>query len=73
MQDPEHLPSGEMKRQVDLLAGQRIQLRSRLGLQVCYQSGQSPPLVFLHGGLGNRFNWRSQYEFFANQGRSVLA
>jgi pimeloyl-ACP methyl ester carboxylesterase len=28
--------------------------------------------VFLHGGLGNRFNWRSQYEFCCNQGWQSL-
>jgi pimeloyl-ACP methyl ester carboxylesterase len=56
-----------------LLTGQLIRLRRGVGLQVCYQPGQNPALVFLHGGLGNRFNWRCQYQFFAAQGRAVLA
>lgn len=57
----------------DLLAGQLISLRRGVALQVCYHLGSHPALVFLHGGLGNRFNWRCQYEFFAAQGRTVLA
>ena len=59
--------------QSDPLAGELISLRRRVKLQVSYHSGANPCLVFLHGGLGNRFNWRSQYEFFLHQGRSVLA
>lgn len=57
----------------DCLGGKLISLRPGVALQVCYHQGSSPPLVFLHGGLGNRFNWRCQYEFFAAQGRTVLA
>lgn len=57
----------------DLLKGESIRLRRRVNLQVSYHSGKTPGLVFLHGGLGNRFNWRSQYEFFLQQGREVLA
>lgn len=57
----------------DLLAGKLINLRRRVKLQVSYHPGENPSLVFLHGGLGNRFNWRSQYEFFLNQGKAVLA
>jgi pimeloyl-ACP methyl ester carboxylesterase len=57
----------------DPLAGQLISLRRGVALQVCYHPGSYPALVFLHGGLGNRFNWRCQYEFFAAQGRTVLA
>ncbi|MGB3655789.1 MAG: alpha/beta hydrolase [Rivularia sp. (in: cyanobacteria)] len=58
---------------MDKLVGEKIHLRKGVNLQVAYNSGESPALVFLHGGLGNRFNWRSQYEFFLNQGREVLA
>ncbi|MCC0176554.1 alpha/beta hydrolase [Waterburya agarophytonicola K14] len=57
----------------DLLAGKSVPLRRRVNLQVSYHAGETPGLVFLHGGLGNRFNWRSQYEFFLRQGREVLA
>ena len=57
----------------DLLQGETVQLRSGVKLQVCYQAGQAPVLVFLHGGLGNRFNWRSQYEYFQAQDQAVLA
>ena len=52
---------------------QRIHLRRDTDLQVCYHPGQSPALIFIDGGLGNRFNWRYTYEFFAAQGRKVLA
>lgn len=57
----------------DTLAGEVIHLRRGVDLQVSHNPGKSPALVFLHGGLGNRFNLRSQYEFFATQGREVLA
>jgi pimeloyl-ACP methyl ester carboxylesterase len=56
----------------DPLTGEKINLRRGVDLQVCHSPGQTPALVFLHGGLGNRFNWRSQYEFFQSQGREVL-
>ncbi len=59
--------------QSDPLAGELIRLRRRVKLQVSYHTGNNPSLVFLHGGLGNRFNWRSQYEFFLAQGQAVLA
>lgn len=32
----------------------------------------APALVFLHGGLGNRYNWRTQYEFAQSQGWEAL-
>ncbi len=57
----------------DCLSGQRIHLRRGVELQVCHTPGRSPAWVFLHGGLGNRFNWRSQYEFARSQGWEVLA
>jgi pimeloyl-ACP methyl ester carboxylesterase len=56
----------------DRLTGQRIHLRRGVELQVCHLPGRSPAWVFLHGGLGNRFNWRSQYEFAADQGWEAL-
>jgi pimeloyl-ACP methyl ester carboxylesterase len=57
----------------DALIGERIHLRQGIDLQVCYTEGKTPAIVFLHGGLGNRFNWRSQYEFFQSGGREVVA
>ncbi len=56
----------------DLLAGESVQLRPGALLQVCHRAGQAPAAVFLHGGLGNRYNWRSQYEFAVAQGWEAL-
>ena len=58
---------------IDVLAGESKRLRGNVKLQVTHHPGNQPAIVFLHGGLGNRFNWRSQYEFFVQQGREVLA
>jgi pimeloyl-ACP methyl ester carboxylesterase len=55
------------------LAGSTIQLRQGVNLQVCHNPGVTPCVVFLHGGTGNRFNLRSQYEFAKSQGWEVLA
>lgn len=57
----------------DALVGEKINLRQGVDLQVCYSPGKNPALVFLHGGLGNRFNLRSQYEFAHSQGWQALA
>jgi pimeloyl-ACP methyl ester carboxylesterase len=57
----------------DLLAGKSIQLRQGTLFQVCHVPGQAPPLVFIHGGLGNRYNWRSQYEFALAQRWEAIA
>lgn len=57
----------------DALAGSELHLRWGVELQVCYSPGQTPALVFLHGGMGNRFNLRSQYEFAQAQGWAALA
>lgn len=46
------------KNSVDKLVGEKIHLRKSVDLQVAYSRGETPALVFLHGGLGNRFNWR---------------
>ena len=56
----------------DLLQGESVNLRRRVNLQVSHHAGTTPAIVFLHGGLGNRLNWRSQYEYFLHQGREVL-
>lgn len=56
----------------DSLQGEAVTLRSGVSLRVCHTPGRSPALVFLHGGLGNRFNWRSQYEFAQAQGWETL-
>lgn len=58
---------------VDALAGEKIHLRCGVDLQVCYSPGTNPTFVFLHGGLANRFNWRSQHKFALSQGWQVLA
>ena len=57
----------------DLLAGEPIQLRRGTLFQVCHTPGQAPPVIFMHGGLGNRYNWRSQYEFAVAQGWEAIA
>lgn len=56
----------------DRLTGQPLLLRPGVQLQVCHQAGTAPAIVFLHGGLGNRFNLRSQYEFAVDQGWQAL-
>lgn len=57
----------------DPLQGNPLSLRPGVNLQVCYQPGSAPAVVFLHGGLGNRFNLRSQYQFALAQGWATLA
>jgi pimeloyl-ACP methyl ester carboxylesterase len=48
--------------------GITIQLRKGLELTVNHQPGVAPPFIFLHGGLGNRLNWRSHFAFAVAQG-----
>ncbi len=53
-----------------------IPIRKGVDLAVSHQPGQGPCLVFLHGGLGNQCNWRSQFDHArrqGRQGRQVLA
>jgi pimeloyl-ACP methyl ester carboxylesterase len=57
----------------DTLMGELVHLRRGVDLQVSHSPGKSPAVVFLHGGMGNRFNLRSQYDFFQARGREVLA
>ncbi|PSN15158.1 alpha/beta hydrolase [filamentous cyanobacterium CCP5] len=57
----------------DLLTGHPLKIRPGIRLQVCYCSGTQPAIAFLHGGLGNRFNLRSQYEFAVEQGWEAIA
>lgn len=57
----------------DALIGVKIHLRRGVDLQVCHHQGITPSMVFIHGGMGNRFNFRVQYEFAQNQGWEVLA
>ena len=69
-------PESVSKSLDDDLTGTLIQLRGGVGLWACHSprqaldcaSAQSPAIVFLHGGLGNRFNWRSQSKFACAQG-----
>lgn len=56
----------------DALIGLTIQLRRGVNLRVCHSPGKKPAIVFIHGGTGNRFNMREQYEFALNQGLEVL-
>jgi pimeloyl-ACP methyl ester carboxylesterase len=58
---------------LDPLQGTAVRIRPTVELQVCHHPGSEPALVFLHGGLGNRFNWRSQYEFACAQGWEAIA
>ncbi|MGB3764917.1 MAG: alpha/beta hydrolase [Phormidesmis sp.] len=59
-------------------SSQLVKLRPSVDLAVSYspalasQKPSAPPLVFLHGGLGNRYNWRTQYEFAQAQGWEAL-
>jgi pimeloyl-ACP methyl ester carboxylesterase len=57
----------------NLLTGKPLQLRSGVQIQVCHHPGTQPAIAFLHGGLGNRFNLRSQYEFAVTQGWEAIA
>lgn len=59
--------------EADPLAGEPIRIRSGVSFQVAHCPGRSPALVFLHGALGNRFNWRSQYEHALERGWRALA
>ena len=47
---------------VDVLQGESVFIRRGVKLQVSHNPGTTAGLVFLHGGLDNRFNWRSQQE-----------
>ncbi|MDM9382432.1 alpha/beta hydrolase [Chlorogloeopsis sp. ULAP01] len=53
--------------------GSSIHLRRGVNLQVCHSRGTNPAVVFIHGVMGNRFDFRSQYEFSQSLGWQVLA
>ncbi|RUR72393.1 alpha/beta fold hydrolase [Chlorogloeopsis fritschii PCC 9212] len=57
----------------DALVGSSIHLRHGVTLQVSHAQGANPAVVFIHGEMGNRFNFRFQYEFSKIQGWRVLA
>lgn len=57
----------------DALIGEKFHLRRGVNLQVSHSPGAYPPMVFIHGGTGNRFNFRMQYEFALAEGWEVLA
>lgn len=57
----------------DTLIGSTVHLRRGVNLQVSHSPGVTPAVVFIHGGMGNRFNFRAQYEFAQSQGWQVLA
>lgn len=50
-----------------------VPIRQGIDLKVSHTAGDQPAVMFLHGGLGNRFNWRSQFEFAQIQGWQALA
>ena len=50
-----------------------VPIRTGVELVVSACEGQSPALMFIHGGLGNRFNWRRQCEWAQQQGWQSLA
>lgn len=56
----------------DLLQGETIYLGEQVQLHVAYQKGRQPTVVLLHSGLGDRRNWRAQYDSFCADGQSVL-
>lgn len=56
----------------DLLQGEPIYLEDQVKLYGAYHRGRQPTIVLLHGGLGDRRNWRAQYEFLCIHGQSVL-
>ncbi|NMF85207.1 alpha/beta hydrolase [Nodosilinea sp. P-1105] len=55
------------------MQGELLALRPGVQLQVCHRGGSAPAVVYLHGGLGNRFNLRAQYEFALAQGWEAIA
>jgi pimeloyl-ACP methyl ester carboxylesterase len=57
----------------DPLQGEAITVRPGMTLQAAHGAGRLPGLVFLHGALGNRFNWRPQVEFCRERGWQWLA
>ncbi|MFM8277008.1 MAG: alpha/beta fold hydrolase [Cyanobium sp.] len=58
---------------IDPLQGESQELRRGVTLQVAHRPGNNPPLAFLHGALGNRFNWRPQIEYGPSRGWECLA
>lgn len=50
-----------------------VPIRKGVEFAVSVSAGKGPALVFLHGGLGNRFNWRNQFEWAQRQGWQALA
>lgn len=63
----------EPSRSESSLPKQTVRLRRNIQLAVSYNAGDPPAIVFIHGGLGNRYNWRIQYEFACAQGWQALA
>ncbi len=60
-----------MSRSPDRLTGFPLKL-GKITLQVAHAPGKSPAIVFIHGGLGSRFNWCLQWDEFQTQGREIL-
>ncbi|HTL89777.1 MAG TPA: alpha/beta hydrolase [Leptolyngbya sp.] len=60
-----------MPRSTANLAGSPIKL-GKVTLQVAHAPGKSPAIVFVHGGLGSRFNWCLQWEDLRSHGQELL-
>ncbi|MBW4526630.1 MAG: alpha/beta hydrolase [Phormidium tanganyikae FI6-MK23] len=60
-----------MTRSTASLDGSPIKL-GKVTLQVAHSPGQSPAIVFVHGGLGSRLNWCLQWDYFRSQGQEIL-
>ncbi len=50
-----------------------VPIRKGVELAVSAQEGDAPERVVLHGGLSNRFNWRSQFAWAQQHGWRALA
>ena len=61
-----------MSRSTANLAGSPIKL-GKVALQVAHAPGNSPAIVLIHGGLGSRYNWCLQWDYFRSQGQEILA
>lgn len=57
----------------DPMSGAPVTVRAGLSLQVAHVPAPGPTLVFVHGALGNRFNWRCQFEAAVERGFGSLA
>ena len=59
--------------QDDALRGSQVKIRPGVTFRVAHSPGHDPALVFLHGALGQRFNWRIQYDAARRKGLQAVA